>query len=162
MALTAEGTPGLQPASGPALSPSAAHLPRGLSGLKFSSRQLPWSSSSLLRPRLHLSILTLILLMVLRKNSRRGLMGVGLARSGLVSDFRSLWPAPSHLTPRRPGRIAQASSPSSTNTPSRCWFVEDTGWLPPASVPPSLDGPRRVEAGPLHAGPWVSILLVLP
>ena len=67
-----------------------------------------------------------------------------------------------HLTPRHPGRSAQASSPSSTNTPSRWWFVEDTGWLPPASVPPSLDGPRTGEAGPLHAGPWVSILLVLP
>lgn len=67
-----------------------------------------------------------------------------------------------HLIPHCPGRSAQASSPSSTNTPSRWWFVEDTGWLPPALVPPSLNGPRTGEAGLPHAGPWVSILLVLP
>ena len=60
----------------------------------------------------------------------RGWMGVGLARSGLVSDFSHSGQHFLHHTPRPPGQSAQASS--SINTRSRCWFVEDTGWLPPA------------------------------
>lgn len=124
------GTLCLQPASGPALSSSAAHLPRGLSGLKFFSGQLPWSSSPLLRPCLHLYILTHPPSWFSVGTQERGWMGVGLARSGLVFDFtHSGWHF-LHLTPRPPGQSAQASS--STNTRSRCWFVEDTGWLPPA------------------------------
>ena len=122
----------------------------------------PWSSSSLLRPRLHLSILTLILHHGSQEELEEG------AGWGWAWPVQALFLTSTHsgrhllhLTRRRPGRLAQASSPSSTNTPSRCWFVEDMGWLPPASVLPSLDGPRRGEAGPLHAGPWVSILLVL-